>query len=301
MIFSISDLQKFSGIQPQTIRMWEKRYNALQPIRSEGNTRYYNDDQLKRLLNIVSLTQAGLKISKICKLSDYEIRQLLQKEIHKTTSDDNQVEYFISQLINSALDYDTYTIDKLLSECIDHFGIPTTYKRIIYPLLIRVGLMWCQDSICPAQEHFLSGLIRQKLYTAIDKIAASSGSVKSTWLLFLPEDESHDIGLLIAHYLLRQRNRRIIYLGANVPFESIQEVMQQQHIDHMLFFFIRVRPVLEAEEYLKRLRNSFENTSIYFSGNSKLINDLKFDSSINRLKTVEEFEAAIEKTEMQNG
>ena len=161
--------------------------------------------------------------------------------------------------------------------------------------------MWCQDSICPAQEHFLSGLIPQKLYTAIDKIAASSGSVKSTWLLFLPEDESHDIGLLIAHYLLRQRNRRIIYLGANVPFESIQEVMQQQHIDHMLFFFIRVRPVLEAEEYLKRLRNSFENTSIYFSGNSKLINDLKFDSSINRLKTVEEFEATIEKTEMQNG
>jgi DNA-binding transcriptional MerR regulator len=298
MIFSISDLQKFSGVQPQTIRMWERRYNALQPIRSEGNTRYYNDDQLKRLLNIVSLTQAGLKISKICKLSDDEIRQILQKEIHKTTSDDNQVEYFISQLINSTLDYDTYTIDKLLSECIDHFGIPITYKRIIYPLLIRVGLMWCQDSICPAQEHFLSGLIRQKLFTAINNIPPSTGSVNSTWLLFLPEDESHDIGLLFAHYLLRQENRRIIYLGANVPFESIQEVMQHQRIDHMLFFFISVRPVLEAEEYLQRLRNNFKNTSIYFSGNSKLINDLEFDSSINRLKTVEEFEAAIKKTEM---
>ena len=301
MIFSISDLQKFSGIQPQTIRMWEKRYNALQPIRSEGNTRYYNDDQLKRLLNIVSLTQAGLKISKICKLSDDEIRQILQKEIHRTTSDDNQVEYFISQLINYALDYDAYTIDKLLSECINQFGIPTTYKRIIHPLLTRVGLMWCQDSICPAQEHFLSGLIRQKLFAAINNIAASPGGVNPTWLLFLPEDESHDIGLLFAHYLLRQGNRRIIYLGANVPFESIQEVMQQQRIDHMLFFFIHVRPVLEAEEYLQRLRNNFKNVSIYFSGNSKLINDLEFDSSINRLKTMEEFEAAIEKTKMQNG
>ena len=158
--------------------------------------------------------------------------------------------------------------------------------------------MWCQDSICPAQEHFLSGLIRQKLFTAINNIPPSTGSVNSTWLLFLPEDESHDIGLLFAHYLLRQENRRIIYLGANVPFESIQEVMQHQRIDHMLFFFISVRPVLEAEEYLQRLRNNFKNTSIYFSGNSKLTNDLEFDSSINRLKTVEEFEAAIKKTEM---
>jgi DNA-binding transcriptional MerR regulator len=301
MIFSISDLQRFSGIQPQTIRMWEKRYNALQPIRSEGNTRYYNDDQLKRLLNIVSLNHAGLKISRICKLSNDEIHQILQSEIHKTTSDDKRVEYFISQLIHYALDYDGYTIDKLLSECIELFGIQTTYKRIIYPLLIRVGLMWCQDSICPAQEHFLSGFIRQKLYTAINNIAASAGNVNPTWLLFLPEDESHDIGLLVAHYLLRNGNQRIIYLGANVPFESIQEVMQHQRIEHMLFFFIRVRPVSEAEQYLQRLRNNFPNVSIYFSGNPKLIDDLQFDPSINRLKTIEEFEAAIEKTEMQNG
>jgi MerR family transcriptional regulator, light-induced transcriptional regulator len=301
VIFSISDLQKFSGIQPQTIRMWEKRYNALQPIRSEGNTRYYDDDQLKRLLNIVSLNHAGLKISKICKLSNDEIHQILQTEIHKTTSDDKQVEYFISQLIHYALDYDAHTIDKLLSECIDLFGIQTTYKRVIYPLMIRVGLMWCQDSICPAQEHFLSGLIRQKLFAAINDIVASSDKLNPTWLLFLPEDESHDIGLLFAHYLLRQRNQRIIYLGANVPFESIQEVMQHQRIENMLFFFIRVRPVSEAEEYLQRLRNNFKNVSIYFSGNSKLIDDLEFDSSVNRLKTVEEFEAAIEKTNIQNG
>jgi hypothetical protein len=249
----------------------------------------------------VSLSQAGLKISKICKLSDDEIHKILQGEIHKTTADDKQIEFFISQLIHYALDYDGYSIDKILSECIDLFGIQTTYKRIIYPLLIRVGLMWCQDSICPAQEHFLSGLIRQKLFTAINNIAATAGSHNSTWLLFLPEDESHDIGLLFAHYLLRERDQRIIYLGANVPFESIQEVMQHQRIDHMLFFFIRVRPVSEAEEYLQRLWSNFNNVSIYFSGNSKLINELQFDPSINRLNTIEEFEAAIEKTNMQNG
>ena len=300
MIFSISDLQKFSGIQPQTIRMWEKRYNALQPIRSEGNTRYYNDDQLKRLLNIVSLSHAGLKISKICKLTNNEIHELLESEIHKTRSDDKQIEYFISQLIHYALGYDEFAIDKILSECIDLFGVQTTYKQIIYPLLIRVGLMWCQDSICPAQEHFLSGLIRQKLFTAINNITASPRSINPTWLLFLPEDESHDIGLLFAHYLLRLRNQRIIYLGANVPFESIHDVMQHQHIEHILFFFIRIRPVDEAEQYLQRLRDNFKNVSINFSGNSKLINELKFDPSINRLKTVEEFEAAIQQTSKQN-
>ena len=161
--------------------------------------------------------------------------------------------------------------------------------------------MWCQDSICPAQEHFLSNLVRQKLFTAIDNIAASSDNVYPTWLLFLPEDESHDIGLLFAHYLLRKKNQRIIYLGANVPFESIQDVMQHQRIDHMLFFFIRVRPASEAEQYLQRLRDNFKSVSIYFSGNSKLINELQFDPSINRLKIIEDFEAAIEKTNMQNG
>jgi DNA-binding transcriptional MerR regulator len=300
MIFSISDLQKFSGIQPHTIRMWEKRYNALQPIRSEGNTRYYNDDQLKKLLNIVSLSHAGLKISKICKLSNNEIQKLLESEIHKTRSDDEQIEYFISQLIHYAIAYDEFTIDKTLSACIDLFGVPTTYKRIIYPMLVRVGLMWCQDSICTAQEHFLSSLIRQKLFTAINNIAASPSIKSPTWLLFLPEDESHDIGLLFAHYLLRTRNQRVIYLGANVPFESIQEVMQHQHIEHMLFFFIRIRPVDEAEEYVKKLRDNFKNVSINFSGNSKLINELKFDSSISRLKNVEEFEAAIQKTNVEN-
>lgn len=296
MIFSISDLQKFSGIQPQTIRMWEKRYNALQPIRSEGNTRYYNDSQLKRLLNIVSLNHAGLKISKICQLSDREIHELLGSEIHKTRSDDKQIEYFISQLIHYALDYDEFAIDKILSHCMDVFGIEATYKRVIYPLLVRVGLMWCQDSICPAQEHFLSGLVRQKLFTAINNIPSSPGSINPTWLLFLPEEESHDIGLLFAHYLLRTRSQRIIYLGANVPFESLQEVMQQQRIDHILFFFIRLRPVDEAEQYLQTLRDAFKSVTINFSGNFKLISELKFDPSINMLRTVEELEAVIEKT-----
>ena len=296
MIFSISDLQKFSGVQPQTIRMWEKRYNALQPIRSEGNTRYYDDDQLKKLLNIVSLSHAGLKISKICKLSNNEIQKLLESEIHKTRSGDERIEYFISQLIHYAIGYDEFNIDKTLSACIDLFGVETSYKRIIYPLLVRVGLMWCQDSICTAQEHFLSSLIRQKLFTAINNIAASPSIINPTWLLFLPEDESHDIGLLFAHYLLRMRNQRVIYLGANVPLESIKEVMRHQQVEHMLFFFIRTRPVDEAEEYLKNLRDNFKNVSINFSGNLKLINELKFDSSISSLKNVDEFEAAIQKT-----
>jgi len=136
------------------------------------------------------------------------------------------------------------------------------------------------------------------LFTAINNIAVRPSS-NPTWLLFLPEDESHDIGLLFAHYLLRIKNQRVIYLGANVPFDSIHEVMQHQHIEHMLFFFIRIRPVDEAEQYLKTLRDKFKNVSINFSGNSKLINELKFDPSINRLKTVEEFEAAIQKTSVQ--
>ncbi|MET3114352.1 DNA-binding transcriptional MerR regulator/methylmalonyl-CoA mutase cobalamin-binding subunit [Pedobacter sp. CG_S7] len=296
MLYSISDLEKLSGIQAHTIRIWEQRYQALQPLRSAGNTRHYEDSQLKRLLNIVSLSESGLKISQICALSDEDMKGLIQKDIEVTSAITEQFEPHISQLIISGLAYDEVAIDQLLSNCIKQYGLADTYKKIIYPLLLRLGLLWQKDSICPAQEHFLSSLIRQKLFAAIDTLPPAINA-KATWLLFLPEGEEHDIGLLFAKYLLRNFGEKVIYLGSHVPMSSLIGALKENKVDHLLFFMTQARLTTDAQKYLNSLAEQFPTIQIHLSGSSKLITDLNMPKQVTWFKNIETLESFIHPNE----
>lgn len=292
MKFSISDLEQLSGVPSHTIRIWERRYHALEPMRSAGNTRFYDNDQLRKLLNIVSLNQSGLKISQVCSLSETEIDQLLKKEIDQTISAVAQYEYYISQLLKFGLAYNELKFDEIINLCIVQHGIKTTYQSVIYPLLMRIGLMWRMDHICPAQEHFVSAIIKQKLMVAISQIPLKT-QTKSTWLLFLPEDEEHDIGLLFANYVLRQAGHKVIYLGSRVPFGSVQDAMLNNNISNILLFMVRLRPTVEADHYLNSLSKTFATTQIHLAGNSKLIDNLQLANNINWFKSIAALELAI--------
>lgn len=292
MQYSISDLEQLSGVHVHTIRIWERRYNALDPMRSAGNTRFYNDDHLRRLLNIVSLSQSGLKISQVCALSETEIDRLLQQEMDLTISEDSHFEYFISQLLSYGLVYDEYKFNELISKCITEHGMAVSYKRVMYPLLSRLGLMWRRDSICPAQEHFLSNLIRQKLFSAINSLPISAKEAPS-WLLFLPEDEDHDIGLLFANYLLKAAGQKVIFLGGRVPLDALKDVMQNKQIGNVLLFMVRIRPVADANLYLDTLGDSFADKKIYLAGHTKLISELKLKSNVHWFQSIGEFEESI--------
>lgn len=299
MLYSISDLERLSGVHVHTIRIWERRYNALEPLRSAGNTRFYDDHQLRRLLNIVSLNQSGLKISQVCALSESEMDSLLKLEIDKTIADDAQFEYYISRLLNFGLLYDEFKFDQLISACIAGYGMTVSYKQVIYPLLTRLGLMWRRDNICPAQEHFLSNLIRQKLYAAIQSLPLSP-QVQSSWLLFLPEDEEHDIGLLFANYLLKAAGQKVIFLGGKVPLDSLKDAMQNNDIAHLLLFMVRSRPVTDAESYLAELSGTFIHARIHLAGNSKLISELNLAANINWFHSIPEFEETIKNVQHVN-
>lgn len=292
MHYSISDLEKLSGIQSHTIRIWEQRYHALTPLRSAGNTRYYDDAQLKKLLNIVSLNQSGLKISQICALSEEEIKNLIEKDIASTTAEQEEFEQYISQLLIYGIAYDEYGFDQLLTKCIQVHEIPTTYKSVIYPLLVRLGLMWQKDSICPAQEHFLSNLIRQKLYAAIDNLPAAI-KTKPTWLLFLPEDEGHDIGLLFSKYVLRKAGQKVIYLGSHVPLTSLKEAMNNNKINHLLLFMVHTRHAEDAQNYLNTLTDFDKTIQIHLTGSTKLIQDLILPKNVNWFQNIEALESSI--------
>lgn len=290
---SISTLEQLSGIPIHTIRMWERRYRVLSPIRSSGNTRTYTDLDLKRLLDVVSLNQAGLKISKACSLSPAEIDHYLVNDIKKTLSLHPNYEFAIAQLIKFGISYNEFEMSKLLNSCIQGFGMSVTYQEIILPLLQRVGLMWRRSNICPAQEHFIAGLIRQKLMAAIDQVPLATQH-QSTWLLFLPEDEGHDIPLLFASFLLRSQGYKVIYLSGQVPQSSLQEVFEQNQVHSALFFMIRQRPVKEGNAYLSFLTEKFPTTPFYLAGNTQLIQSLAIPKNMNVFTTINEFQLLIE-------
>ncbi|MBC6109403.1 MerR family transcriptional regulator [Pedobacter fastidiosus] len=291
MTYTISDLEQLSGIQSHTIRIWEQRYNALTPMRSEGNTRFYDDKQLVKLLNIVSLNQSGLKISKICKLSDDEVKTLLVKEYHQT-SDDQQTEYYITQLIKFGIAFDEKSFCDLLNEALSAFGLSETYKKIMYPLLVRLGLMWLKDDICPAHEHFLTNIIRQKIFSSINDIQIETAKSK-TWLLFLPEDEDHDIGLLYANFFLRSAKQKVIFLGSKVPLNSVERVLALNNIDHVLLFMVKSRQIDTAQQYINQLSAICHSTQIHLAGNGNVIEKLTKSDHINWIKSLNDFENSI--------
>ena len=293
MQYSISELEQLSGVSSHNIRIWERRYNALQPSRTSGNKRFYDDDQLKRLLNITGLYYSGHKISTACAMGQPEVDAMLQKEFDATIAVENRYEYYISRIISNGLVYNEQQVNQLIVKSFEQNGILETYKYVLYPLLVRLGLMWRKASLCPSQEHFLSSIIRQKLYAAIDACEIEEPS-NSSWLLFLPEDEDHDIGLLLASFLLRSAGNKVIYLGPKVPLFALQSTYEATEPSNLFFFMTRVRPVNEAREYLTNLAETFPAASIFASGNPRLLSELNYPGQVKWLKDVHDFENVLQ-------
>ncbi|MET0463949.1 MAG: MerR family transcriptional regulator [Chitinophagaceae bacterium] len=221
--FTIKDLENLSGIKAHTIRMWEQRYNLLKPQRSCTNIRYYSNEELKTLLNIALLNKCGYKISHIDKMCQEEI---CQKVLSLRDSEAMQ-EIIVNELVQDMIDLQTDKFETTLSKYICNFGIENGVLQIIFPFLEKIGILWQTGHIMPAQEHFVANIIRQKLIVAIDGLPCNTEG--KTCLLFLPEKEYHEMGLLFLYYLLKRQGLRVIYLGANVPIgdvASIADTMQ---------------------------------------------------------------------------
>lgn len=287
-LFSISELQQFSGIKAHTIRVWEQRYNALSPTRSEGNTRYYNNIQLKRLLNIVSLMESDYKVSELCTMTDEKLMELLENKQKNIPIIDGTNEYFIAQLIAAASSFDEAHFEKIFSNCVLRMGLRNTYTGVIYPMLYRIGLMWATGTISTAYEHFCSNIIKQKLFSAIDSLPPAKSN--KSWLLFLPENEFHEIGLLFSHYLIRQHGNKVIYLGGNVPIETLITAVEETKSTHLLFFLVHYDTPEASQDYLNSLKNKFSKIKINLSGNDKLISKLKIGNDMNWIRSVEDLE-----------
>lgn len=259
-IYSIKDLENLSGIKAHTIRIWEKRYNLIKPDRTSTNIRAYDDEDLKRILNISMLNRKGIKISKIACLCDAEIRDKVQHFSRDVHDADSQIE----NLVLATLDLDEPRFDKILGRSIMQKGFEETFIDLIYPFFVKIGLMWQVGTINPAQEHFISNLVRQKLIVAIDNTEQPASG--KTFMIFLPEGELHELGLLFYTYLLRRKGYRTMYLGQSVPFIDLVAVYKTHPADYLLTSFFGPVGDMSPNEYVKQLSNTFNVEKILITG-----------------------------------
>jgi len=286
-LFSISELSQFSGIKPHTIRVWEQRYNVLKPERSEGNTRYYDDKQLRRLLNIVSLKERGHKVSQLCSMSDENLFSLI-KSSNPSNSNDT-AEYYINQLIAAGMAFDSAHFEHIFSLSFSAYGLKDTYKKVIYPVMKRIGFLWASNLMPTASEHFISNIFHQKLSAAIDAMALPDSSME-TWLLFLPENEFHELPLLYASFLLRLSGRNVIYLGSNVPIISLKTAIPDTLPDNLLMFLIHFDHPERIQKDIESINSYFLGNKIYLAGNHNLISCIKYPLNVEYLQSVADIE-----------
>jgi DNA-binding transcriptional MerR regulator len=226
--YTIKDLEQISGIKAHTIRIWEQRYQFLQPQRTETNIRSYSADELKVILNVSLLNKYGFKISHIDKMSTSE----MEEKILGLNQLDAEKERVVNALIKDMVSLDMLSFERQLDTYIAQKGIEKTITEIIFSFLERVGVLWITNHINPAQEHLASNLIRQKIILGIEKLPKMFPNAKLI-VLFMPEGEYHEIGLLFVHFLLKSKGYNVDYLGTNVPLVDLKYLTEYKKVDYL--------------------------------------------------------------------
>lgn len=282
-IYSIKDLEKLTDIKAHTIRAWEQRYDIIKPKRTSTNIRYYSEEDLKRLLNIALLNKNGYKISKIAKMTELEIAQ----KVSQLSEINFEFGTQLDALTISMIEMDEYKFDRIISTNIDQIGFERTMLEIINPFLDKLSLLWLTGSINPAQEHFISCLIRQKIIVAIDKAPFIASQSADKFLIFLPEGSMDELSLLFLHYLLKSRGFRVIYLGANIPFTDLIAVHGLHQPEYIFTIFTESFTKEPVQNYVERLCKVFKETTVLLSGYQVLSSAVDYTDNVVVIESID--------------
>ena len=290
-VYSIKDLENFSGIKAHTIRIWEQRYHLLNPTRTETGIRTYTDIDLKRILNIATLqNKGGIKISKIAELTEAEVSE----KILQLSGGELDFPEHIQALTVAMMDLDEYRFQELSKIITDAYGFENYMLKVIYPFLTRLGTLWLSGSVGPAQEHFITHLIRQKIIAAIDSQMGKPQLNAKKFLLYLPEGELHEIGLLFASYLIRARQHSAVYLGQSLPFDELCLAYEIHQPDYVFSVFT-TEPAQDAlPAYVAQLDQHLPNAKILLTGYNVLHSPEPIPT---RIQLIKDFSSLIEMIE----
>jgi len=292
--YSIRDLEQLTGIKAHTLRIWEKRYGVVIPKRTPTNIRYYNDEDLKKLLNISILNRHGFKISNIANLENEDLGKKIISITNKSFDSDSNIE----NLIIAMIELDEGKFEKILTTLIINLGFEDTFIKVLIPFFEKIGVLWQIGTINPAQEHFITNLIRQKIIVAIDGLITSSNMPnQKTFILYLPDGELHELGLLFYSYLIQKRGHRVIYLGQMVPFEDLTQIAETQKPHAFLTFFTANLMNENIQQHLDSLSTKFPDQKIFAGGLQFKINEIKIPPTAALIKNTEDFKQEMDKLE----
>ncbi|MBI1782564.1 MAG: MerR family transcriptional regulator [Sphingobacteriales bacterium] len=281
--FTIKDIENLSGIKAHTIRIWEQRYSFLKPQRTETNIRYYSCDEVKTILNIALLNKYGFKISHIDKMNEVEMKE----KILSLSGTLAQQERIVNDLIQQMIDLDMEEFERIADNYILARGIEKTIIQIIFPFLEKTGILWLTNHINPAQEHLVTNIIRQKLIVGIEGVSTPLKINKSV-LLFLPEGEYHELGLLFLYYLLKSRGATVIYLGANIPMVDMEFVAKLKKPDYLYTHLSTVGNSFNFEKFISLLDKRFKGSKVVISGQLTHVYEKKIPAHFKFIKSFSE-------------
>lgn len=282
--YSIDQFSKITGLNKILIRTWEKRYNFLKPKRTTTNIRYYNDEMLTKGIKYSILVNDGYKISKLIKHQDQEINDLISEKLKLSDSIDTKYNIYVSRFLEAALEYDQELFDKNYDDCVKDIGFMKFYTDIVTKTMNQISILYLNNELMPANEHFFSENVRRQLQHQI-AITKTNTTKKDPWVLFLAENEYHDIGLLFANLILKMNNHQIIYLGQNTPRESLLDLRNKSK--KFLFFLKSKRNKKFLDDLCLFLNKKFKKSKIYVIDHEESLKT-KY-SNIIKIKDLDDF------------
>ncbi|GEP52010.1 MerR family transcriptional regulator [Flavobacterium noncentrifugens] len=278
--FSIKDLENLSGIKAHTIRIWEKRYNVLEPMRTDTNIRLYDLESLQKLLNITLLHNHGYKISTISKYPEGKIPQLVSEIISSKSAKTHAISAFKIAMVNFDQNHFLETYNALLSEK----TFSDIFTEVFIPFLQEIGMLWQTGTITPAQEHFICYLIKQKLVINIEKAQLSKPEkTDRTFVLYLPSGELHELGLMYINYELLMHGHQTIYLGQSIPMNNLKDLGQNFRLIEFVTYMTIYPDTGAINDYIKLMKKNIlsDHSRIWITGKqTKHIDDSVMDSNI---------------------
>jgi len=282
--YSIKDLEVLSGIKAHTIRIWEKRYNLLAPKRTETNIRYYNDEDLKRILNISLVVKSGYKISKVALWDE----QTLKETVINVTEEQSSSNDYLDEFMYYMLTFDNERFLRLTEEVIDKLGVEKAFFNVFFSLFQRIGTYWQTGAVFPAQEHYVTNIFRQKVIAEIDRTGFVNRKGHSI-LFFLKEGELHEISLLFYSLQALKLGYNVVYLGQSVPFDDLLKIRANPDIKYVFTAFINAISGEELENYLIRLKEGFPQQKIFITGKQIMDNEPNLPRNVKTIKDLGEF------------
>lgn len=283
--YSVAQVEALTGIKAHTLRIWERRYDFLSPERTETNIRYYSDEQLKKLLNFGILVRNGYRISKLEKMTDEEVYEMVTKALADPSSETSDE---MKGLTLSMLEMNEEDFDNIFERQVLRKGFLRTITEVIYPFLQYVGVLWTTNKAMVAQEHYISNLIRQKLISAIERLSIPQSDAPSI-VLFLLEGEEHEIGLLLAAFMAKEKGWKVYYLGQGVPVVNIKKVIDIAEPSLIMSMFVTPK-VNKINNFIKDIMEG-NQVPFVISGSAENLQAINDSGLILKISSPHEFEA----------